>query len=35
MESKEKTKQTNKTERDSDTENKLMLARGEGGWGAG
>ena len=35
MESKEQYKQTNKTETDSGTENRLMVARGDGGgrWG--
>ena len=30
--SREQSKQTSKTETDSDAENRLMVARGEGGW---
>ena len=35
MESKEQSKQANKTQTDSDTENRLMVARGEGVGGLG
>ena len=35
MESKEQNKQTNKIGIDTETEDRLVAARGEGGWGTG